>query len=394
MKKAAVMTRWLAVAGLWATALVFSGCLGPVSLHEAVLGYDETVSRLEQQMLLINIARLRAGLSGHYTVTSSIAATFDYQTNAAILGPFSDIGINVGVSAAENPTLSIVPIQGKQFTERVLTPMDDAKFEFLVFQGSPIDMVMRLMADGIELQTQKGTFLRFLLNWPTHPLEYEDFRRIAMHLAWLNATRRLFVGRLSFLERTQARLSSPPTAADVQNALEKDWRWRPVAGDGVYALERRVTGRVVITNYDPRTLSDAERDALNTRAAENPGNFVLVDIRPDHPGGDLPLFGALKLRSLNLIASFLAADHGGSQEFNVTKDPRTGDSGPNPRRALGIEVADQAPPRMLPNARYGGRYYSVADTPWDREAFRLLYQLFQMTVTDVSGVGVPITISK
>ena len=49
-------------------------------------------------------------------------------------------------------------------------------------------------------------------------------------------------------------------------------------GDGVYALERRVTGRVVITNYDPRTLSDAERYALNSRAAENPGNFVLVDI--------------------------------------------------------------------------------------------------------------------
>ena len=388
------MIRWLAVAGLLATALVFSGCLGPVSLHEAVLGYDETVSRLERQMLLINIARLRAGLPPHFTVTSSIAATFDYQTNAAIIGPFSDIGINVGVSAAENPTLSIVPIQGKQFTERVLTPLDDAKFEFPVFQGSPIDMVMRLAADGIELQTQKGTFLRFILNWPTHPREYEEFRRIAMHLAWLNTTRRLFVGRLSFLETTQARLSSSPAAGDVQKALEKDWRWRPVAGDSVYALERRVTGRVVITNYDPRTLSDAERYALNARAGENPGNFVLVDIRPDHPGGDLPLFGALKLRSFNMILSFVAADHGGSREFDVSKDPRTGDSGPNQRRALGIEIADQAPPSMLPNARYGGRYYSVADTHWDREAFNLLYQLFQMTVTDVSGIGVPITISK
>ena len=106
------------------------------------------------------------------------------------------------------------------------------------------------------------------------------------------------------------------------------------------------------------------------------------------------MFGALKLRSLNVIASFVAADHGGSREFDVTKDPRTGDSGPNPRRALGIEVTDQAPPGMLPNARYGGRYYSIADTPWDLEAFRLLYQLFQMTVTDVSGIGVPITISK
>jgi hypothetical protein len=357
-----------------------------------VLGYDETVSRLEQQMLLINIARLRSGLPGHYTVTSSIAATFDYQTNTAILGPFSDIGINVGVSAAENPTLSIVPIQGKEFTERILTPTEDAKFDFLVFQGSPIDMVARLMADGIELQTREGTFLRFLLNWPTHPQEYEEFRRIVMHLAWLNTTRRLFVGRLSFVERTQAKLSTPPNAGDIQKALEKDWRWRPV--DGAYELERRVTGRVVITNYDPRTLSDAERYALNRRAAENPGNFVLIDIRPDHPGGDFPVFGALKLRSLNVIISFVAADYGGSQEFDVTKDPRTGDSGPNPRRALGIEASDWAPTGTRPNALYKGRYYSIADTRWDHEAFRLLYQLFQMTVTDVAGIGVPITISK
>jgi hypothetical protein len=166
------MTRRLPVTGLLLAALLFSGCLGPVSLHEAVLGYDQTISRLEREILLVNIARLRNGLLVHFTVTSSIAATFDYQTNAAILGQFGDGGLNVGVSAAENPTLSIVPIQGQQFTNRVLTPLEDTKFEFPVFEGSPIDMVMRLMADGIEVQTREGTFARFILNWPTHPPEY------------------------------------------------------------------------------------------------------------------------------------------------------------------------------------------------------------------------------
>jgi hypothetical protein len=388
------MTGRLTVAGLLAAALVISGCLGPISLHEAVLGYDHTVSRLGREILLVNIGRLHHGLPVHFTLPTSIAATFDYQTNAAILGPFSDVGLSVGVSAAENPTLTIVPIQGKQFTERVLTPLEDTAFEFPVFQGAPLDMVMRLAADGVEVQTQEGTFARFVLNWPTHPAEYEEFRRIAMHLAWLNATRDLFVGRLSFLETTHARLSTPPTATEILNAFEKDFRWRAGAGDGGYALERRVTGRVAITNYDPRRLSDAERQALNTRAGANPGNFVLIDIRPGYPGGDLPLFGALKLRSLNRILSFVAADHGAGGEYEVTRDLRTGDSGPNPRRALGIEVTAQAPPGLLPHARYGGRYYAVADTPWDRQAFTLLYQLFQMTVTDVSSVGVPITISK
>ena len=388
------MTRRLALAALAVAALILNGCLGGVSLNEAVLGYDHTVSRLEREILLVNIARLGDGLPVHFTVTSSIAATFDYQTNAGVVGTFPDVGLNLGVSAAENPTLTIVPIRGQQFTERILTPMEDAKFEFLVYQGAPIDMVMRLMADGIEVQTREGAFARFILNWPIHASEYEEFRRIAMQLAYLNANRRLFVGRLSFLETTQARLSTPPTAADVQNAFEKNFRWRPVAGDGVYALERRIAGRVVITNYDPRTLSDAERQVLNARAGANPGNFVLVDLRPGHPGGDLPVFGALKLRSLNMILNFVAAERGARGEFDVTKDPRTGDSGPNPRRVLGIEVTDQAPPGVLPHARYRGRYYTVADTPWDRQTFTLLYQLFQMTVTDVAGVGVPITISK
>ena len=97
------MTRRLAVAALSLATLVCSGCLGSVVLHKAVLGYDHTVSRLQYEILLVNIGRLRHGLPVHFTVTSSIAATFDYQTNAAILGPLTDVGLNVGVSAAEKP---------------------------------------------------------------------------------------------------------------------------------------------------------------------------------------------------------------------------------------------------------------------------------------------------
>ena len=57
--------------------------------------------------------------------------------------------------------MSIVPIQAEKFTRRILTPMDENNFEFLVFQGVPIDMVLRLMADGIEIQSRNGTFERF-----------------------------------------------------------------------------------------------------------------------------------------------------------------------------------------------------------------------------------------
>lgn len=43
---------------------------------------------------------------------------------------------------------------------------------------------------------------------------------------------------------------------------------------------------------------------------------------------------------------------------------------------------------------YDGNDYSVNDTSWDLESFKVLHHLFQMTVTDVTGVGIPITISE
>jgi hypothetical protein len=152
---------------------------------------------------------------------------------------------------------------------------------------------------------------------------------------------------------------------------------------------------VTVTNYDPRRLTPAERRTLNARAAANPRNFVLVDIRPGDPGGDFPLFGAFKLRSLNMIIEFLAAGIGRAPERDVSPDPRTGSVARNPRRALGIDETDNRPSDAVISAAYAGKHYSVANTPWDRGAFRLLYRLFQMTVTDVSRVAVPgITIAK
>jgi hypothetical protein len=53
------------------------------------------------------------------------------NTSGGVGGVYNDTpgyftpGFSLGVTAAENPTLSIVPMQGREFTERVLTPMDE-----------------------------------------------------------------------------------------------------------------------------------------------------------------------------------------------------------------------------------------------------------------------------
>jgi len=56
------------------------------------------------------------------------------------------------------------------------------------------------------------------------------------------------------------------------------------------------------------------------------------------------------------------------------------------------------PPGVDQVVKYNGHYYALRPEigyQWNREAFRLLYQLFQMTMVKLPQVGVPgITISK
>jgi len=377
------------------------GCTGPKLLHRSVLNYDETISTLERKMLLINIARRHRNIPIHFTVTSSIAATFDYVKSAGFVGTVierasggaNNYALNFGMSLSENPTLGIVPMQGDEFTQRILAPLEEDKFEFLVFQGEAIDMAVRLMGRGIEFQNEDGTFQRFILNRPSHVEEYKEFRRIALHLASLNVSRNLFVGKLSFRGVANMELSGPPSASDITEAIEKGFFWEKNEEGGTYELSKHINGRVIITNYDPLTLTDSERQVLNRLVNKKPKNFILVDIRPGYPGGDFPIYGSIKLRSLYGIMDFLADGIESSPEFDVEPDPRTGLIPENPKNTLTILIDEPSPAEFL-HVPYRGHEYTIGYTRWDYEAFKNLYHLFQTAVTDVSAQVVPITISK
>ena len=382
--------------------IAMAGCTGPKLLHKSVMGYDETISTIEREMLLINIARRHRGIPLHFTVTSGIAATFDYARSAGFVGRLfennsgddvNNLGLNLGMRLSENPTLSIVPMQGNEFTERILAPLQEDKFEFLVFQGEAIDMAMRLMGRGIELQYKDGSFQRFILNRPSHAEEYSEFRRIALHLASLNVSRHLFVGNLSFNAAVSPELSGPPSASDITEAMEKGYFVIKNQEDGSHKLYKHFTGRVVITNYDPLKLTDSERHALNEIANRRPKNFILIDIRPDHPGGDYPIFGGIKLRSLYGIMDFLADGIDEAPEFDVEPDSRTGLTPNNPKNTLTILVDDPSAEKFL-HVPYRDHVYTIGYTTWDYEAFKNLYHLFQTAVTDVAKTVVPVTISK
>lgn len=393
--------------------LFLTGCVGPIALEKVLPAYDESIRKLQIDGILTNIARNSHELPSHFMRTTTIAATFDFTTNTSISADIPTGAAAAGLgqiiptlstSASENPTIGIEPVHGKEYSERMLTPFSNTTFMMLAKQGSPLDMVIRLMARGFEFQNADGSPNKFIRNSPDSPREYERFRRIALHLASLYATNQLFLDQIVFDKYESLRLTGPPSAKDILDASKSGYQYKAVAGaPEEYQLSKRVIGSVALTNYSPRTMNNTARARLNSIAESNPNNYVQVDIRPGYPGGDFPIFGAISLRSLNEIFWFIALGIEKEPECEVDIDPRTttlnlktSDVSPNPDRTLTIVESESLPTDVKElSIQYRESYYYVANTRWDREAFNVLYLLTHVTTQEVpQRMGFPIAITK
>ena len=380
--------------------LNLAGCLSPPTLTRAVVSYDEAITDSISKQLLLNIARAHHHQPVHFTGVSNVAATFDFRINAgatpALTGESGSTILPVfGGSVAENPTISIAPIDGEEFTRRLLTPFQETKFTLLLRQGGDIDLLLRLMAKELRVD-DLGDDVAYR-NSPTDKAGYEMFRKVVLHLSAIQDANRLYAESLLF-ERTLT-IPAESVTAEGFKALEQDYLVAYDPQQKTYRLRKPVSGRILITNYDPNTLPQEERVRLHEEAERGPMNDVSFDIRPGHYGGEWPMKGEFRLRSFNTMLNFLAQSVDEEPEYAVEKDSRTPPFMDNPVRTMDLLVQDSSPSESDLTVRSHDKYYSVNITGplarWNREAFKLLYQLFQMTVTEVSRSGVPsITIAK
>ncbi len=380
--------------------LTVTGCLSPVTLNRAVTSYDEAITDAISKQLLINIARAHQHQPIHFTGVSNIAATFDFRVSAgatpALTGDASRALMPIfGGSVAENPTISIAPIEGEEFTKRILTPFPETKFLLLLRQRYDIDLLLRLMAQELRIREDgQETAYR---NTPADRKGYEMFRRVVTHLSAIQDQNQLYAEPVVY-HRNWTIPANSVTAEGFQ-ALLKEYLVTYNQKDNSYTIGKQITGQILITNYDPTTLSPDERARLVDEVEEGKLNDVTFDIRPGHVGGEYPLRGDFRLRSFNTILNFLGRSLEEDPEYHVEKDPRTPAVHENPVHTMELLVSDGVPWGADLSIQSRGKYYAVNTAGplarWNREAFQMLYLLFQMTVSEVPRVGVPsITIAK
>ncbi|MBX3320406.1 MAG: hypothetical protein KF890_11055 [Nitrospira sp.] len=379
---------------------ICSGCLSPVTLTRAVVAYDDAITEAQSKQLLVNIARAQHHQPIHFTGVSNVAATFDFRFSAGATPAFTgDAGRTIlpvfGGSVAENPTISIAPIEGEEFTQRLLTPFHESKLTLLLRQGIDIDLLLRLMAKELRVNHSDGAVA--YRNNPADSPGYEMFRRVVLHLSAIQDHNNLYVEPMS-IERTWT-IPADSVTAEGFKALEQDYQLSYNREDKTYTLRKLIEGGTLITNYDPNLLSREERARLQDENDRGLPHDVTFDIRAGHYGGDWPLKGDFRLRSFNAMLNFLGLSIDEEPEYHVDKDARTPDVSENPIKTIDLIVSSSAPSGLDLAMKSHGQYYAVntngPQARWNREAFKLLSQLFQMTVTEVPRAGVPsITIAK
>lgn len=415
-----------------------SGCMSPVALNRAIEAYDNAAIHAESRQLLTNIARAQHHEPLHFTRVSSIAATFNFNANAgatpALTGESGGLLTPVfGVGVAENPTFSIDPIAGDEFTKRILTPFSQHKLTLLLRQHFDIDLMLRMMAQevhlhrvesqraatsapsgghqhkqrkhphqgasratgtdadnpndqqqfmpGIHLTMEQEHRLRsrqrihlhqsVYHNNPSDRPGYEMFRRIVLHLAAIQDQKQLYAEPLTF-ERNWTIPAGAISPEGLFQAIEKDFVVSHDEEKNSYTLSKQLPGPILITNYDPDILCCEERAALYELINPWIENDVAFDIRPGYPGGEWPLRGAFRLRSFHTILNFLGHSLGEQAEYFVDKDPRTPPlaRNENPSHTLGLIVADQLPDDTKLYTHSHGKYY-VVDTGGDNAHWNL-----------------------
>jgi len=375
------------------------GCLSPMALDHAVIEYDKTSTDILSKLILLNIARSHQHQPMHFTGVSNIAATFNFQFNAgatpALTGENGSLMTPVfGGTMSENPTISIVPIEGEEFTRRLLTPFQENKLTLLLRQGADVDLILRLLAG--ELRINGGKQQGIYYNKPNDAKGYRMFRQAVLHMSSIQDRNKLFVEPLMFEQHWT--LPAESLTAEQMSTLQKDFKIDLQAQSKQVTLSKRVTGRIVLTNYDPATLSNEERIRLQEEADQGADNDVMVDIRPGYSGGEWPIHGVFRLRSFHNILNFIGQSISDNPEYAVAKYPQTPSVSQNPVNTMAMLVSDDKPGNGDISVQYGDWHYAIKPDdgyPWNREAFRLLCQLFQMTMTDLAQKGAPgITISK
>ena len=178
---------------------MLSGCqstFGPQALERTHPAYNEAIIASVNEQMLQNLVRLRYRDVAFFLEIGSVTASLSLRANAGVgasldFGGSDSLKPDLGISYADNPTVSYSPLQGENLLKSLLSPLQLESILVLTQSGWSISRVFGLCFERINNLYNAPT-----ASGPTPETEpdYEEFNQLLQLLRTLQNNRLIEIG--------------------------------------------------------------------------------------------------------------------------------------------------------------------------------------------------------
>jgi len=304
-----------------ASAALICGCAtGPASLIDTRLPYNEAIKVTTEQQLLLNIVRLRYTDTPSSLTVANVTAQFEIVKQLQLTPFFSASGAEpnrsytsilpqAGISYADRPTISLVPIDDAEFTRKLFTPLTVDGVLYLAKTTWPISTVFRLYLENINWVPNAE-----LASGPTPRLAppYSGFLRGVEALGKLQAEGQVVFGTQEQFDPVND--SIPATKVDAMAVIEaakNGFEFKFNKTDATATLGKRV--RQPMLFIDPKALESPITKEFVSAFMLKPGKtryqLTAEDVEPFSASDDAA-FEVLDIEPRSLLQAMYFISHG------------------------------------------------------------------------------------
>jgi hypothetical protein len=390
--------------------------IGPRSLQQSRLEYNEVVKSTTEEQLLLNIVRLRYADTPSSLAVSAIAAQYERAQAIGLTPFFTAAGGDINrsflavlpqaqVAGAERPTFSLTPLDDQDFTRKLFTPLPLDGVIYLAKTTWPISTVFRLYLENLNwvsnAQTASGPT-------PQAAPVFNDFRRGVQALQVLQDRGEIVFGMEERIETVGGPLPAATIQArDVVEAAKSGFEYRPDPDGRSWNLIRKTQQPVL--RVDPAAAASPELrtlvDVFKLRRGLDKYDITQEALSPFPASYPPEGVGSLDLETRSMLQTLYFVSHGvdvPTEHLASGSARQTLDDSGKPfnwsQITGGLFTVRHFPgPERPANARvaipYRGYWFYIAESDHDtKSTFSLLVEMSRLELATKTGVGPVLTL--
>ncbi|MHC4446718.1 MAG: hypothetical protein ACYSXF_02785 [Planctomycetota bacterium] len=400
-----------------ALLVALGGCAqtrGPQLVQNSHIAYNQAVSDVLKEELLLNVVRRRYMEAPQFLTVSSISSNISNSSSVGATGGFGDIGggdvLDAGVDGSvtfeDSPTITITPRQGESMASQLHSPLRVSVVADLVGAGYPVSGTLDILVEGIN--NLRGSDLRYDRFVPASP----EWREAMDLIGRLYDDGQLLVDR--FLWNDPYNSHAYPAARItpemwITTLSTGDRRWKSYDGGETFFYTTQEMAPALWLDPAARQSADGQRllELLTVQAGPLKRIWIFESARvtsgPDlesSADGRRPTL-KLRMRSLYNVLNYFsygvqvpAEDEREGRATDLSSFRAAVERGEavDVARRVAIRFAERRPERAFQAVRYRGLWYYIDDDDLPAKAgFNALYDLWQLSIKEPSGPTTPVT---